>query len=322
MIKHIGILALLVMTSLFFIPPTTLLGNTSPTTQEEPSNPFGDDVGIDDEEAGVEEKSLGARSEEEDVPWTYRITEVQRYVETKVSGILKDYKENPSFATLFVVFLASLIYSIVHTAGPGHGKFLLGTFLLCEERQRKKSDALVAGGIVSLTHFGSSLVVGALCYYIYEALTAGVQRDVSVISRQVAGYPIILAGIIIIMTILLKDKLDFLKLTKDEKKMKSMSLVTISILSGIVPCPLALSVFAFAIYFDIYLAGVISVIGMALGSAFTVGSTALVVITGRHGTLKFKEKISQEKVNKVADVFRFGGAVMIIAMGIVMAMPS
>jgi ABC-type nickel/cobalt efflux system permease component RcnA len=146
----------------------------------------------------------------------------------------------------------------------------------------------------------------------------GNQREMAEISRRIGGIFVILTGAVLMLTTVFKDKIKILSNRHNQEKFQNLSLYAIAVLSGIVPCPLAWTVLVFAISYNMYLYGIISVLAMAIGAAITVGTTGLLILMGREAALSHVKKKYAEKF---ASNLRFAGGFILFILGIKMSMP-
>ena len=77
-------------------------------------------------------------------------------VTSALTGLVKNIQLSPYF--LLSAFLLSLALGSLHALTPGHGKALVGAYLVGS--QGRTRDAVLLGGIVTLTHTGSVLILG------------------------------------------------------------------------------------------------------------------------------------------------------------------
>ncbi|MBN1129930.1 MAG: hypothetical protein JXA71_13135 [Chitinispirillaceae bacterium] len=254
-----------------------------------------------------------------DPPFWYPLVVWQREMNEKLSATMKSLKEDFSVWRVLVIFLISLVYALGHTAGPGHGKVLLGTFFLTSDIKRRRRDALTAGMIVSLTHIGMAFLLSLILYLVLHSLSMGSQRDMAELSKRIGGVFVILTGLALMFITLFRNKISFLSLEKKRAEFDRYSLYTIAVLAGIVPCPLAWFVLVFSISFNMYLYGIISVLGMAIGAALTVAIASYLSIIGRD---KAMGMISAEKMTTIGLWLRFAGGCILVGIGAVMVMPT
>jgi ABC-type nickel/cobalt efflux system permease component RcnA/Tol biopolymer transport system component len=73
-----------------------------------------------------------------------------------LTGLVRNVQASPYF--LLTAFLLSLALGSLHALTPGHGKALVGAYLIGSRGRTR--DAVLLGGIVTLTHTGSVLGLG------------------------------------------------------------------------------------------------------------------------------------------------------------------
>jgi ABC-type nickel/cobalt efflux system permease component RcnA len=274
--------------------------------------------------AGAEKQAQEAAQPQQaprevDVPFWYPIVVWQKAINDKLTSLLSGLRESFSLGNILLVFFISLMYSIVHTGGPGHGKLILGTYFLTSDVQRRKLDAAIAGIIVSVTHIGMAFILSLILWLFLNTLSMSSQRDMANVSRRIGGILVIITGIVIVLVSILSNKIKALFGEKFELRMKSLSLYSIAILSGIVPCPLAWFVLVFSISYGIYAYGILSIVGMAIGAAITVGTTGLLVLLGREKAMGI---IGAEKSRMFAVGLRCIGGVVLLILGAIMVAPT
>ena len=95
---------------------------------------------------------------------------------TMVTSALIGLVKMQQFSPLFLIgaFLLSLVLGSLHAMTPGHGKALVGAYLVGS--QGRTRDAVFLGTIVTITHTGSVLLLGLITliasHYILPALIA------------------------------------------------------------------------------------------------------------------------------------------------------
>ncbi len=291
--------------------------------EESFDNPFTSEEGIATENSSEADTKPGIKpteKKEKAPPFWYKfnfgkkyVTTLQKNLNEKISGLVNDFKNNMTFMKAFLIFFFSFIYAILHSAGPGHGKLILGTYFLTNDQKSKKSDAAVAGLIVSLTHNGMAVLLSGVLYLLIHSF--GDQRYMQDVAKRVGGIFVIITGIVIMLTTLYRNKLSFLNNEKNTKKLKKYPLYIIAMLSGIVPCPLAWTILVMCITLGLYGLGLLSVFGMALGAGITVGATGLIILTGKEKLFGY---IKKERAEKFAYILRFFGGIFLVLFGYLM----
>ena len=298
---------------------------TAETDDEEFVNPFAEEEGISAEKSDEAEEGIKpTEKKEKKPPFWYKynigkqyVTTLQKKLNVKVSNLLYDFKATMNFFKAFMFFLVCFVYAILHTGGPGHGKLILGTYFLTDDTKRKKSDAAVAGLIVSLTHNGMAVLLSGLLYLFIHSF--GDQRHMQSVAKQIGGVFVIITGIVIMLTTILRGKITLIAKKifpfMNTERLKKYPLYIIAVLSGIVPCPLAWTVLVLGITTGLYWLGLIGVFGMALGAGITVGTTGFIILTGRDKLFSF---VSKDKAENFAHALRFCGGLFLVFFGYLM----
>lgn len=270
-----------------------------PLIAEESDNPFASDEIIESiEDTAVAEVIIDSTATEEaKLPFWYGYIRWQKKVNFKLSALINSLKHQLSLGKILMILLISFLYSILHTAGPGHGKVILGTYFLTSTEQHKSKDAVKAGLIVSLTHVGSALVLSLFVMLVLRSVTAGAQdSELTEKAKFFGGSMVMVTGILIVATSFFHNQMENLEAKIATIGPKNKSLIWYSILSGIVPCPLALLVLSFAVAANVYIVGLLSALVMAIGAALTVGSIGFLAIRGR----EFIDKVF--KINRIKNI--------------------
>ena len=310
------------------IPPEQGISTeeTSAASEKSFDNPFAEEEGLSTSQES-EEASQGIKptdKKEKKPPFWYKynfgkqyVTTLQKKLNVKVSNLLYEIKETMNFTKALLFFFICFIYAILHTGGPGHGKLILGTYFLTDDTKRKKSDAAVAGLIVSLTHNGMAVLLSGILFLIIHSF--GDQRQMQEVAKQIGGIFVIITGVVIMLTTILRGKITLIA-TKifpflNAERLKKYPLYIIAILSGIVPCPLAWTVLVLGITTGLYWLGLIGVFGMAIGAGITVGTTGYIILAGKEKLFSFVKK---DKAENIAHIIRFCGGLFLVVFGYLM----
>ena len=101
---------------------------------------------------------------------------------------------------------------------------------------------------------------------------------------------------------------------------RSSNDVLIGVFSGMVPCPVSMTVILFSVHLEIIWVGFLSVISLSIGMALTVALIGILVIKMKD---TFLSKISDNKYGKIAHkVLPIIGAILILTIGILLTINS
>ncbi len=254
-----------------------------------------------------------------------RFSESLRTLTEKIHGALAEAQDHPSFASIGAILLFSLLYGILHAAGPGHGKTLVASYFSTNERSYAR------GGLVALliaaTHVVSAFTITMILYWFVHTMFSQTIQDVSLYATKASG------GIILLIALYLarqkwnyyRPKIKTMRFSVSAPHVSSCGChsckttanstdLMLILGAGIVPCPGTIVVFLFAISMGMVWLGVLSAIIMSLGMGLTIAITAAL------GTaLRKKSSSYGEKGLKVIDIS--GVAIMLLA-GVFLLMAS
>jgi len=285
----------------------------------EAQNPFLSPDAPEADTAASETTTWTGVSREANPPFWYPIVIWQKRINDRLATALRSLHDGFSLVQTTAIFFISLVYSLIHTAGPGHGKLILGTYFLTSNRRLRAGDAAVAGGIVSLTHIGTAFLLSLILWLALNTLSMASQRDMATVARRVGGVLVIVTGTATAFVTLFQNRIERFAKQTVVTRFTGLSLYGVAVLSGIVPCPLAWFVLVFTMSYGIYAYGILSIVGMAVGAAITVGGTGLIVLLAKQ---KAMNSLNVGVAQKIASVLRVAGGFVLIVLGSIMMVPQ
>jgi nickel/cobalt exporter len=237
---------------------------------------------------------------------------------TMVTSALVGLVKTQQFSPLFLIgaFLLSLVLGSLHAMTPGHGKALVGAYLVGS--QGRMRDAVFLGTIVTITHTGSVLLLGLVTliasHYILPALIAPWLEVIS-------GVLVIAFGI----NLLIQRRSDLYRLTSSRAKkpvgefsIKTIehthehgssllhthdhsrdeyhdhphthalpanqitwkSLLTLGISGGLVPCPDAIAILLVAVAVNRIPFGMVLILAFSIGLALVLIAIGMAMVQG------------------------------------------
>ncbi|PRN00259.1 nickel/cobalt transporter [Aliarcobacter cryaerophilus] len=214
---------------------------------------------------------------------------VDRFVED-IKKYLVDI-ENGDKIALFFLLIASFTYGVIHSIGPGHGKFF--AFSYFSSQKSTYFEAFIISLLTAFVHiFGALLIVLISILILQTALSGFVSNSTTYITALSAVIIMFLAMFILYRKLKKKycscsvcksdikatkfssnfQKINFIAPSKNkpvifEKRDKKQDLIFV-LTAGIVPCPGTILLFMYAFllktYFAVFLASIFISIGMAV----------------------------------------------------------
>jgi len=193
------------------------------------------------------------------------------------SGI-RSLQEEPDFFKILHFGLFSLLYGFLHSAGPGHGKALVGAYFL--RRRHSAGKVFLLAGVIAFVHTLGAVVLS----FVFATLL----KEFGLFFRVgLQGYLIAASGALIAVIGL---AMLFYKLSGREGTRRGTLLFEnpflLGMAAGIVPCPASMMLVLFSISHGIVPYGLFSVFAMSLGMFLLLSMVGLLVVKGREGTLR------------------------------------
>jgi ABC-type nickel/cobalt efflux system permease component RcnA len=230
-------------------------------------------------------------------------TDQQREIRRSISLKLREYKTNRSSKVLFLALGIAFLYGIIHSLGPGHGKVFLVSQVIGSKV--KYANIVASSFLFAFLHSLSGLTLVA----ILKLLSMSLFRDstrFSIIAQNISFAIIILLGIYILIKAILN------KSSRDHSH-EGKNLFLTAIMIGFVPCPGSIIIAVYAMKMGVYSTGVLMVIAMALGMAFTlIILNSLTLFIKSLASLSLKKQAS---IAKISRIMSFIGAILLIFLG-------
>jgi len=240
--------------------------------------------------------------------------------------ILSNYVRNPSF--LLLALLIAFAYGAGHALTPGHGKTLVGAYLIGS--RGTISQAVILGLIVTATHLSTVIIAGVL------ALTASHyinQTAFSVYLGMVSGLIIVMMGVWIFSSRLTNPLGTYGHSHADDKghahshnhdhsdktpmmdKVSLKQILALGISGGMVPCPTAIVVLLLAISLKKTLWGLFMILAFSLGLASVLIVIGILMVGGS-SLLNSSKRLIGIDLNKVVRVVSILSPVLITLIGV------
>lgn len=251
---------------------------------------------------------------------------IQKELTIKLNGFGSDIAANPFGPALWMFLGLSFIYGVVHAVGPGHGKTVVCSYFLSNPGSFF-SGALM-GNVITFVHMGSAAVAVGIAYMIFSSGMGGFQQASRAL--QPASYALLaLMGLFLAV----KAIRDVFKggmiaetscaIHHDEvaRSAHIKNVLMVSFVTGLIPCPGAAVILAFSIGLNIFWAGVLAIVSMAIGMGLTTTLFAWAAVAARDVTLKLSGR-NKTFFNWVYAGLSICGAVCIALFGVVLLLGS
>lgn len=253
----------------------------------------------------------------------------QKAIMKKLTALGTAIQGNPYGPALWTFLMLSFVYGVVHAIGPGHGKSVVCSYFLA--RPGTLWLGALMGNVITFVHVGSAVLIVALAYLILGAGMGGFHKAATVV--QPASY-----GLLVFMGLFLAAKalLDLRKggILRDidhgtaceagdvlDAQKGTGHVLLISFVTGLIPCPGAAVVLAFAVGLNILWAGLAAMLAMAIGMGVTTTVFAWAAVCTRGLTMSVAGR-NRTILNWTHALLATGGALFIAAFGVGMLMAS
>lgn len=271
-----------------------------------------------------------------------RVLQSQLY--RQLAKAVKALKDDYSVSTAWGLVLVSLLYGVFHAVGPGHGKAVISSYLLANERAVKQGILLAVLSSLAQGVSAVALVFGGA----WAFNLAGQRLMDSAWSLEQISYGLIAAvGLFLLWQVLTgrghhhhhdshdhghehahhdhgehhhhHHGPDVAVLTREPLTVRRAIPIVLAV--GIRPCGGALIVLVFAIANGLYLAGIGATFAMSIGTAATVSVLAVLTLTSKHLALRFAER-DMRWAGRIETGLKLLGALALIAFGLLFLLAS
>lgn len=249
------------------------------------------------------------------------ISSLQKKIRNIIADNISNLNNKDLLKFLFILFLA-FIYGVIHAMGPGHRKTVLFSYFLANEA--KPFDGIMMGFLLSIIHAGSAIILILSLYFFLQNKYLESKIVFESLMEKVSYISIVILGILLlIFKIISTFNSRINKINSDNEKPlknKTKSSLPFILLSGIVPCPGAMTILIFAIAANQLYLGIFSVIAMSFGMAVTISILSVFAIIGKTKILKLTEENSKLK-SIIFNGIEFTGILIILIFGLIMVIP-
>jgi len=241
----------------------------------------------------------------------------------KIKSLFESIKDEKNPMTYLVLLVFAFGYGVIHALGPGHGKTLVASYFLSNDRSFSK--AFLISLAIGIVHTFSAFILTIVIYYLVTTFLAQFLDDTVYYTTKISAIMVI--GIALY---LIHKKYRLYQNIEDEKKKPEFTFSTspvhattcgcgsctvdknstdaaLIISAGIIPCPGTTTLFIFAISTGLYYAGLISALVMSLGMSTVIFISALLSTMVRQKVLTSSDRLKK--------YLEFGSLALILMLG-------
>ncbi|GBG55864.1 hypothetical protein SPFL3102_02803 [Sporomusaceae bacterium FL31] len=239
-----------------------------------------------------------------------QLTKLQQNLNKEIATKIKQLKQQQDPLLLFSLLAISFIYGIFHAIGPGHGKSIISSWIIAQ--QRKLSTVVFVAGLAAAAHaLSATLIVGGTYILLGKFVTVNSQK-LNAYLQIAAAILVIGIGLSMLLRLLhgsfSKNRSDLRQASP--KLWGKPSVVALSI--GVVPCPVTSVVLIFCLTLGLIWQGILIVLSFAAGMGVSLIAVASLVWS-------LKEKITPKKLSEfhygLTHVFLAAGGIFLVAIG-------
>lgn len=225
----------------------------------------------------------------------------------KVKTLFESIKDEKNPLTYISLLLFAYLYGFIHALGPGHGKTLVASYFLSNERSFTK--ALSVSLAIGVVHTFSAFLLTLIIYFGVSTFLSQFMQDSVYLTTKISALIIISIALYLIYKKYKAYKLNTQQNTQkfsfstqphvescacSSCKVDNNSTDAALIISaGIIPCPGTTTIFIFAISLGLYYAGFLAALVMSLGMSSVIYISALISVSVRKKTAQKNEKLKK-----------------------------
>ncbi len=265
--------------------------------------------------------------------WTW-IQQTQQQLYRELAGGVRTLKEERAFSAGLALVLISFFYGVVHAIGPGHGKAVISSYALANERTARRGIILAVGS--SFVQALSAIVLVGVMAIILNAAGLSIRERVG--ELETLSYALVaVVGAVMLVAAARRiwrrrahahpqDRAHgeaccgHAHMPDPEALQGSWSwrsAAAIMLAVGIRPCTGAIVVLVFALTQGLLWAGILSTFAMSLGTAITVSVLAAAAVGSRELAARAggAGSLWAERVQTAAAL---GGGFVVMMLGVVL----
>ena len=201
--------------------------------------------------------------------WLIKINLYQREINQRMSELGREVKQTGSLRPVLLLLGLSLLYGLLHAAGPGHGKAVALSYAVTRGRL---SAALAVGNLTAIVHGLSGITLVLMVKFILDARMSETLPDTT------QGAQVISYGLVAFLGAILLGRALWSWRAKNNQASQTKRDVPpwlMALAAGLIPCPGVVLIMLFFLAQDMLWLGVLMASAMSLGMAMTITAVAV-----------------------------------------------
>ena len=240
-----------------------------------------------------------------------------------IRRLLNDIKTNHSTLSFALLLLFAYLYGLIHALGPGHGKTLVGSYFLSNDRSYVKAASVSL--LIGVVHTFSALLLTLVVFFALNTLLSRVMDDVVRFTTIISALIIIAIALWLLYTKVrayrkkpvarfYTDPADIPTPHASSCSCRACELdhrttdIALIVSAGIIPCPGTVTLFIFALSQGLYGTGFLAAVTMSLGMSTIIFASAAFSVTLRRSTT--------QRVASLKPLFEYGSLGIILVLGV------
>jgi len=258
------------------------------------------------------------------------LANILKKINDKMDRLFKNIKNTHSITSYFWLLLFSFAYGFIHALGPGHGKSLVSSYFLTQNRSILKAFNISL--LIGIVHTFTAFLLTLSIYYFLNIFLSGSHfANINMLATKISAVVIIgIALYLIYKKVKVKKptlvfqtsaKTSFVKMPNlnaphvhgsscgcNACNTTSTDLGVI-LTAGIVPCPGTVSIFIFTMSLGMYFVGFLSAVFMGLGMS-------LIIFIAAYLSLNVRKKANNNKT--LVKILEYGSLIFILCLGLIL----
>lgn len=204
----------------------------------------------------------------------------QREINQKMSELGREMKQTGSLRPVLLLLGLSLLYGLLHAAGPGHGKIAALSYAVTRGRL---SAALAVGNLTAVIHGLSGITLVLVVKFVLDSRVSGALAHTTRTTQVISYGLVALMGAALLLRTLWSWRTNGKQSVASKRDVPPWLM---ALAAGLIPCPGVVLVMLFCLAQGMVWLGVMMASAMSLGMAITITGVATAAYAGKSLSIK------------------------------------